>query len=165
MSTTKATGSAEFKAYAKARAKLDKQLGDLGPVTLSAGVQAGGDIEALAFIVLIEASKSAREDLKATMAGVKAVNKAKAKQRERLGEVQRTAVTPANAKPLDIEPVLQLALTAWVNETVRQTEKPAELDMLHLQDIMSRRSTMIQLLSNLLKRLADSQAAIIGNIR
>ena len=36
-----------------------------------------GDIMALAFIVIMEAAKSAREDLKAIMDGVKAINKEK----------------------------------------------------------------------------------------
>jgi hypothetical protein len=41
------------------------------------GAMADGDIMALAFIVMMEAAKSAREDLKAIMEGVKAINKQK----------------------------------------------------------------------------------------
>ena len=51
------------------------------------GELAGGDIEALAFIVLMEAVKSAQEDLNAIMAQVEEINKAKAKQRELLSEL------------------------------------------------------------------------------
>jgi hypothetical protein len=41
------------------------------------GAMADGDIMAMAFIVMMEAAKSAREDLKAIMDGVKAINKQK----------------------------------------------------------------------------------------
>lgn len=48
------------------------------------GSRNDADIEALAFIVLMQAAKSAQEDLKAIMNGVKAINDAKAKMRELL---------------------------------------------------------------------------------
>ena len=41
-----------------------------------------GDVEALAFIVLMQAAKSAQEDIKGVMASVKAINATKAKMRE-----------------------------------------------------------------------------------
>jgi hypothetical protein len=43
---------------------------------------ADGDIEAIAFIVLMEAARSAQEDLRAIMNGVREINQAKAKQRQ-----------------------------------------------------------------------------------
>ncbi|MDT4936322.1 MAG: hypothetical protein QOK11_4214 [Pseudonocardiales bacterium] len=46
------------------------------------GATGDGDIMALAFIVMMEAAKSAREDLKAIMDGVKAINKQKEGWRE-----------------------------------------------------------------------------------
>lgn len=46
------------------------------------GSLAEGDIEALAFLVVMQAAKSAQEDLKAIMDGVKAINEAKSQQRE-----------------------------------------------------------------------------------
>jgi len=47
-----------------------------------------GDIEALVFLVLMEAAKSAQEDLRAIMASVKAINDAKATYREMIEKVQ-----------------------------------------------------------------------------
>jgi len=47
------------------------------------------DIEALAVLVMMQASKSAQEDLKAIMAGVKSINEQKAKQREMLSRMQK----------------------------------------------------------------------------
>lgn len=54
----------------------------------NAPAAADGDIMALAFVVMMEAAKSAQEDLRAIMASVKAANEAKRKQRELLAEMQ-----------------------------------------------------------------------------
>jgi hypothetical protein len=53
-----------------------------------------GDIMAIAFLVLMEASKSAQEDLKAIMAGVKAANNSKAGARATLNGTRRVLPTP-----------------------------------------------------------------------
>ena len=56
----------------------------LAPGVRIVGVQSDADIEALAFLVLMEAAKSTREDLKAIMDGVKSINEAKEKMRDLL---------------------------------------------------------------------------------
>lgn len=61
---------------------LSRQLDEMHWTVL--GNMNGADIEALAFLVLMAASKSAQEDLKAIMAHVKAINAAKQKLREQL---------------------------------------------------------------------------------
>src|SRR5687767_2076780 len=48
------------------------------------GSMNGQDVEAMCFLVLMQAAKSAQEDLKAIMAQVKAINDAKAETREQL---------------------------------------------------------------------------------
>jgi putative addiction module CopG family antidote len=53
------------------------------------GLAGDSDIMALAFIVLMEAAASAREDLKAIMESVKAINAAKQAQRDLLSQMQR----------------------------------------------------------------------------
>lgn len=50
------------------------------------------DIEATVVVAMMEAAKSAREDLKAIMAGVAAVNAAKRHQRELLAKINRDVV-------------------------------------------------------------------------
>jgi hypothetical protein len=52
----------------------------------------GLDIEAVAFTVLMEAAKSAQEDLRSIMAGVKAINAAKQHLRELLAKVNRDVI-------------------------------------------------------------------------
>ena len=59
-----------------------------------------GDIMALAFIVIMEAAKSAREDLKAIMDGVKAINKEKEAWRAVADTINRYRAAAA-AKPDD----------------------------------------------------------------
>lgn len=54
-----------------------------------------GGIEAMAFIVMMEAAKSAREDLKAIFAQVEAINAAKATMRERSLAIQRDCAANA----------------------------------------------------------------------
>lgn len=67
-------------------------------LAIRSGLPAGSateDIGALAIVVMMEAAKSAREDLKAIMVRVKAINAAKAKLRERSLAVQRDCAANA----------------------------------------------------------------------
>jgi len=57
------------------------------------------DIEALAFLVLMQAAKSAQEDVKSVMAGVKAINAAKAKSRD----VQQRTTASGEASSLRLQ--------------------------------------------------------------
>src|SRR5215204_3027209 len=72
-------------------------LGDLG----------AADIEALAFLVLMQAAKSAQEDLKAVMARVKAINEAKSALRDLMSSVSKDVA--ANAGQTDGEPPLDFS--------------------------------------------------------
>ena len=69
------------------------------------GNVANGDIEAIAFIVLMQAARSMDEDLKMIMASVKAATAAKARLRELLRKVSRdltkNAYATENGAPLD----------------------------------------------------------------
>lgn len=59
------------------------------------GSMGDGDIMALAFIVMMEASKSAQEDLKDIMEGVKHINKSKEQLRDLMEQVsQKTSYMP-----------------------------------------------------------------------
>ena len=61
------------------------------------------DIMSLAFIVMMEAAKSAREDLKAIMDGVKAINEQKRAWREVQDKVNRDRAANAGLDPEDAE--------------------------------------------------------------
>ena len=75
--------------------RMEAQTSTLGP---NLGGLGDGEIAAMAFLVLIEAAKSAREDLKAIMEEVKAINAAKQRQRELLAQVQTDAAVNATKK-------------------------------------------------------------------
>jgi|SRR6266436_6782927 hypothetical protein len=64
---------------------LSKQLDEMQSAVL--GSMNGADIEALAFLVLMAASKSAQGDLKAIMAEVNAMCKAKQELRQMMAKV------------------------------------------------------------------------------
>ena len=59
------------------------------------GALGDADIMAIAFIVMMEATKSAQEDLKAIMDGVKAINAAKSQLRQLLSAVNRDVAANA----------------------------------------------------------------------
>jgi hypothetical protein len=80
--------------------------GSVGPAAWANLSSAGeGDIMAMAFIVMMEAAKSAREDLKVIMDQVKAINAAKQAMRELLKQAKRDAAAnqrfPPEAQRLD----------------------------------------------------------------
>jgi exonuclease I len=66
-----------------------------------------GDIEAMAFIVLMEAAKDAHEDLKAIMSEVKAINSTKKKLRELITKVNKDIA--ANIGQRDKKPPLDVS--------------------------------------------------------
>jgi hypothetical protein len=127
-----------------------------------------GDIEALAFIVLMQASKSAQEDLKAIMAQVKAINSAKAELREQ--------VKPSRSQTaLDFEATFQLMATLYqkqLDAELEQTQQDldsmsemGEMESLRLQMMMDRLSKMMSTLSNILKKIADTNSQIVQNLK
>jgi hypothetical protein len=67
----------------------------------------GADIEALAYLVLMEAARSAQDDLKEIMAEIKATNAAKRAVRSLIAQVRRDVV--ANAGCVEAESPLKFA--------------------------------------------------------
>jgi hypothetical protein len=141
------------------------------------GVLAGqpeGDIEAIAFLVLLEASKSARSDLKGIMDQVKSINEKKKKLRETLDVARdkRPGGLPDSRALVDLDSFVEAIATLQVNAMVEelhadldQMSEYSEMDQLRLQMAMDRLSKMMSTLSNLLKKLADTQSAIIQNMK
>lgn len=71
--------------------------GEQGPSPFGAlGSMGSADVEAIAFLVLMQAAKSAQEDLKAIMDQVKSINAAKARQRELLQRMQEDSSAAAD---------------------------------------------------------------------
>lgn len=92
----------------------------------------GGDIEAVAFLVLMQAAKSAQEDLKAIMAHVKAINNAKAALRSLMQKIDTDITTNKGQKkkrlPLDFSNGLGNE-TAYHNILMPVTDKESKGDV------------------------------------
>ena len=67
----------------------------------AAALGADSDIESLAFLTMMEAAKSAQEDVRAVMASVKAINAAKKAMRELLGKITQDAAANAGKRGSD----------------------------------------------------------------
>lgn len=125
------------------------------------------DIESMLFLVMIQASKSAREDLKSIMEGVKEINKEK--------EAFRESANKAKAEEVDFESSFQLMAVlcgksieqefdAMQNDLDSMSEM-GEMESLRLQMAMDRLSKMMSTLSNLLKKISDTQSQIVQNLK
>lgn len=147
----------------------------------------GQDIEALCFLVLMQASKSAQEDLKAIMAKVKSINEQKEKLRtaEAVLNEKNQTITRAQLDSfkliLNLQPGVQRVKTVPANRLVSKTEinemkdkmkdqkdsisEMGEMESLRLQMAMDRMSKMMSTLSNLLKKISDTAQSITQNLK
>jgi len=132
------------------------------------------DIEALAFLVLMQAAKSAQEDLKSIMATVKATNAEKEKQREKMNNLNKeklaTAVKPdqQNAqvkKDGSLKFTMSPEMAKKLDIQKDGLDELTQEQQLKLQMFMDRQSQLEQAISNILKKIADTQNQIIQNIK
>jgi hypothetical protein len=154
-----------------------------------------GDIESLVFIVLMEASKSAQEDLKAIMDGVKSINKQKMELRHVLDDIhselpvsQKSDLPCASPNCRALEGRLR-TLAAQLPGKARFTAPPiatmgdlagveaklkgsldslsemGEMESMRLQMAMDRRSKFVEALSNIMRKISDTSETIIANLK
>lgn len=156
---------------------------------------AGDDIEAIAFLILMQASKSAQEDLKAIMSKVKSINKNKEALRQMMTVVQekkamsslqldsfklisnRTIALKQNKNPEMVKfvrstpatkPISKAELDSQVEKAKKDLDSMSEMgemESLRLQMAMDRMSKMMSTLSNLLKKISDTQNSIVQNLK
>lgn len=126
-------------------------------VAASAGIQGESDITTLTFLVLMEASKSAREDLKQMMATTKAIRAAKGcKTKECLAAMKPTSEFD------------KATLDAVLDRTKGKLDSLSEMDEMEsvrLQMAMDRLSKMTSTLSNILKTMHDTAKGILQNLK
>lgn len=111
------------------------------------------DIEALCFLVLMEASKSSQDDLRAIMAGVQAIEAAQACKHD-IPCLQKLAPV-SGATPAQLDSIRAHAL----DEPSKTTES------MRLQMAMDHVSKLMTALSNILKKMQDTDSAILQNIK
>lgn len=131
-----------------------------------------GDIEALAFLVLMQAAKSAQEDLKAIMDGVKQINDAKASNRQNAGRNNSAKAErprpPINRATISVVPVPKAQLDNQIDRVKQDLDSLSELgemESLRLQMAMDRQSKAMQTLSNLTKKISDTNSTISQNLK
>jgi hypothetical protein len=115
------------------------------------------DIEAIAYIVLLQAARDQESDLKDMVSAMKAINKAKEALRQ--GK-EGLAKAIASEKPTNAD-AERIRLAA-------EKDALAELgdeETLRLQTAMDRMSRFMQALSNLEKKAAETSAAIVQNMK
>ncbi|MEP6691521.1 MAG: hypothetical protein ABJD07_10210, partial [Gemmatimonadaceae bacterium] len=105
----------------------------------------GTDIEAIAFIVLMQATNDMGKDLKALMADVEMANSKKQKMRD------------AHATLKSAQDSLKKKLDSMNDMT--------EMTSLRLQMAMDRRSKFMTALSNIMKKIDSTQSAIVQNLK
>ena len=153
------------------------------------------DIEALAFLVLMEAHKSAQEDLKAIMAKVKAINKQKQSLRDMQSKLQRqdaknvvhldsitllsmkTSAIQKGQNPENVKLVRSAtsreeptkaqidAMKDKLKKDLDSMSEMGEMESLRLQMAMDRMSKMMSTISNLLKKISDTANTITQNLK
>lgn len=168
-----------------------------------------GDIEALVFLVMMQAAKSAQEELKAIMEQIKAINQVKSRQRETLQSLKETLKArdddkddaergtsggdPCGVLDTDLAVELLIRVAAKqsdddvqaladevlaLRERLRRAKKRdtprdtldslsemSDLMQLRLQMLLDRRAKLIETLSNILKKLSETQETIIENLK
>lgn len=138
------------------------------------------DIEAMVMLIMMQASKDANEDMKNMLAEMKKINDQKKQMREknqlmkqqqvgmkdslRKNYAARTGIQPA--KPKDSLTKINLNIA---NATL-QDRKDSLSDMsgeqqLRLQMYMDRKGKMEATISNIMKKIADTQSQIIQNLK
>lgn len=147
------------------------------------GSMNGQDIEALAFLVLMQAAKSAQEDLKSIMAQVKAINEQKKALRHVLDKLKKQDTVikrhhyDSLRSLLGAHPDLRTSKTKMVSRAelnrlstdimnaMDAQNKKEEEQQLRLQMMMDRMNRMMTTLSNLLKKISDTANTIIQNLK
>ncbi|MEO7045460.1 MAG: hypothetical protein ABI091_09170 [Ferruginibacter sp.] len=189
-----------------------KNLSDADAKKMASQYGASGNmnnstIEALTFLVMMQASKDAQDDLKSMMADAKSRNDQKKQLRDLLQNLQQnknelsrprldsiklvikkqpamqTVNTGKVIQPLKVVPVNtardKQVTTVSPKVTKEEIDKAAaeikakqdslsemgETESLRLQMAMDRRSKMMENLSNMLKKMSDTQDQIIQNLK
>ena len=170
-------GSSQVQAFAAladeltVRLRVLEESGANQRLTVGVRPSTGADIPSVVFEVMMEASNSASEDLQAIMNEVQAINAASGP----------TGSPPAGAKTVlpqgrtDLDAAFEILLSAYgtvIEQDGRQllndlgsSSELGATESLRLQMAMDRLSRLMTTLSNLLKKVADSNKQIVANLK
>ncbi|WP_319454518.1 MULTISPECIES: hypothetical protein [unclassified Mycobacterium] len=127
-----------------------------------------GDIMAIAFLVQMQASKSAQEDLRAVMEQVKAISAQKKKVRAALKQRPDRGLDPLSVASLMSAVTAKAETSRVIDELKADLDSMSELgemESLRLQMAMDRMSKMMSTLSNILKKISCTASQITQNMK
>lgn len=129
------------------------------------------DVEALTLLVMMEAARAQQEDLKAIIDGVKQINDAKELARRTVTKGAPTVARPRatiSRAAISLVPRSKQDLDAQINRAKNDLDSLSELgemESLRLQMAMDRQSKTISTLSNIMKKVSDTNATIMQNLK
>jgi hypothetical protein len=128
------------------------------------GSMGDGDIMAMCFIVMMDAAKSAREDLKSIMEGVKAINAQKAALRKALEEANQSATDCASdsncSGKMDAD-----ARKEALQSKLDSEDQIGETMSNRMQMAQEHREKLMKIASDLLKKMSDTDSTILQNMK
>jgi hypothetical protein len=128
---------------------------------LGLGAREGADLDALVYLVLMEAAKEADSDLKSLMASVRAIEKAKAALKEGPEAVGRAVATEKS----DLRKSDADAILAAAKNGLDSLSEMGETQALRLQMAMDRLSKMMATLSNIEKSMQDTAKSLVDQMK
>lgn len=167
------TLSPSLRQWVVTRARATVQRGgepDMAAIEADARVRLAGqsfgdaDVMALAFLVMMEASRQAREDLREIMSKVQDINHAKTAQRESASQAGSARAVPPRAGYGRISALATPSSVASA-AAVDGIGGMGQEDQLQLQMAMDRKAKIEQALSNVMKKTSDTAATIASNLK
>jgi hypothetical protein len=128
------------------------------------------DVDAIAFLVMMQATRDADRDLKAIAGETRAMNESRRKLREKTAQ-QEPARTPAGQGPSAMAkggPTAPVKAVTAPENTVRNLDSMNEMDemtSMRLQMAMDRKGQFVSMLSNIMKKASDTQNAMVQNLK
>jgi len=128
------------------------------------------DIDAIAFLVIMQATRDADSDLKATMEKVKATNESKRKTQEFAAPLKSAQTparqgSPAMMKGGPAGPVKAGTAPENTAQNLDSMNEMSEMNSLRMQMMMDRRSKFISTLSNIMKKITTTQETLVQNLK
>ena len=117
------------------------------------GTCSGADIEELCFLVLMQAANAEEQDLQEIMNETKAQNTSKNGLRQAMQATQQVSAQKINHDLQDMR------------DRLDSMNEMSEMTSMRLQMAMDRLSKLMESLSNILKKISDSQQNIIKNMK
>lgn len=116
------------------------------------------------YFFMSEAAKESSADLKDMLDEVQKTNQSKKSLREQQDQTskfkKRCQTVPCDVSMADIDAKLEK-----LKNELDSLNEMSELDLLRLQQAMDRRSKLMEMLSNMLKKFSDTSSSIVQNLK